>query len=602
MSWFANSLSLSLPSSPRQGRGNNKEEDEEEEGEGEESDVGQHAAAGKGVKEDLSELTKSLTRQLWGVASFLNPPPALEKSSMSPKAILVPQTDVGILKKIGQDKEEGNDAEAESDAKDPTSHLSIAGVSAMDEGSGILSSSKTSSPNSGGQRLTGFHSDLADLRGTVATGISRIQSVIRSVTGDDEDEAGAAETSPEERKYGDRESPADHGPSNSGFNSLFKPLLDGMLSRERPPQTDGSDGSTWRPLASLVRDEEEDKYEQHPEDSHPSVLASGFDELSKFASSLLPFARDMVGEFSDGEYAVGVTEDVVAFANTIAMHPETWLDFPLADEDEDEDDDFEMTEAQQEHANAVKHEAATLGALYTELCPNIISNGRFWQIYFVLLHSRLSKQDADLLSTPQIIRFRGLLQQLQDKEVAMGRSPAQSGEEELVAESLDVGNSSNKQQIVESDMEYITKNLVTTDAHSIARQDSLADAQKREQLLETNSAKSAALRLVDDETEVNEWLENSDDEKADGKAAIQGTVPQEQTNSGGMENADEDVSFSDLEDNEEETNQRKGISNDPSPEKELPGDATPGSTSERVEFNDWFTVNEEDVASAVLSP
>jgi hypothetical protein len=264
--------------------------------------------------------------------------------------------------------------------------------------------------------------------------------------------------------------------------------------------------------------------------------------------------------------------------------------------------DFEMTEAQQEHANAVKHEAATLGALYTELCPNIISNGRFWQIYFVLLHSRLSKQDADLLSTPQIIRFRGLLQQLQDKEVAMGRSPAQSGEEELVAGSLDVGNSSNKQQIVESDMEYITKNLVTTDAHSIARQDSLADAQKREQLLETNSAKSAALRLVDDETEVNEWLENSDDEEADGKAAIQGMVPQEQTNSGGMENADEDVSFSDLEDNEEETNQRKGISNDSSPEKELPGDATPGSTSERVEFNDWFTVNEEDVASAVLSP
>jgi len=63
-----------------------------------------------------------------------------------------------------------------------------------------------------------------------------------------------------------------------------------------------------------------------------------------------------------------------------------------------------MTEAQQEHANAVKHEAATLGALYTELCPDIISNGRFWQIYFVLLHSRLSKQDADLLSTPQVLQ------------------------------------------------------------------------------------------------------------------------------------------------------------------------------------------------------
>jgi hypothetical protein len=92
---------------------------------------------------------------------------------------------------------------------------------------------------------------------------------------------------------------------------------------------------------------------------------------------------------------------VVAFANNIAMHPETWLDFPLADEEDD--DDFEMTEAQQEHADAVKHEASRLGAVHFELCPDIISNERFWKIYFVLLHSRLSKQDADLLSTPQVL-------------------------------------------------------------------------------------------------------------------------------------------------------------------------------------------------------
>jgi hypothetical protein len=65
--------------------------------------------------------------------------------------------------------------------------------------------------------------------------------------------------------------------------------------------------------------------------------------------------------------------------------------------------DFEMTEAQQEHADAVKHEASRLGAVHFELCPDIISNERFWKIYFVLLHSRLSKQDADLLSTPQVL-------------------------------------------------------------------------------------------------------------------------------------------------------------------------------------------------------
>ena len=36
----------------------------------------------------------------------------------------------------------------------------------------------------------------------------------------------------------------------------------------------------------------------------------------------------------EGDCAVGVTEEVLAFARNIAMHPETWLDFPL-DEEED---------------------------------------------------------------------------------------------------------------------------------------------------------------------------------------------------------------------------------------------------------------------------
>jgi hypothetical protein len=84
------------------------------------------------------------------------------------------------------------------------------------------------------------------------------------------------------------------------------------------------------------------------------------------------------------------------------------------------------------------------------------------------------------------------------------------------------------------------------------------------------------------------------------------------TNAGGLDNADEDVSFSDLEDDENDINQGKGeieidksgqgTSNDPSQDKEFSGDTTPGSKFERVEFNDWFTVNEEDVASADSSP
>ncbi|KAL2460341.1 BSD domain-containing protein [Abeliophyllum distichum] len=34
------------------------------------------------------------------------------------------------------------------------------------------------------------------------------------------------------------------------------------------------------------------------------------------------------------ENAVGITEEVLAFARNIAHHPETWLDFPLSEEEE----------------------------------------------------------------------------------------------------------------------------------------------------------------------------------------------------------------------------------------------------------------------------
>jgi hypothetical protein len=49
--------------------------------------------------------------------------------------------------------------------------------------------------------------------------------------------------------------------------------------------------------------------------------------------------------------------------------------------------------------------------------------------------------------------------------------------------SLDVGDNSNKEQIVNNDMEHMIKNLVTIDVHSITRLDYLVDAQKNEQLL-----------------------------------------------------------------------------------------------------------------------
>lgn len=79
---------------------------------------------------------------------------------------------------------------------------------------------------------------------------------------------------------------------------------------------------------------------------------SGVTEISKMASNYFPFGSEgnegKSQEENEGEYeehddwgggAVGVTDEVLAFARNIAMHPETWLDFPL-DEEEDLDGAF----------------------------------------------------------------------------------------------------------------------------------------------------------------------------------------------------------------------------------------------------------------------
>ncbi|XWS21308.1 hypothetical protein CRYUN_Cryun30bG0044600 [Craigia yunnanensis] len=138
--------------------------------------------------------------------------------------------------------------------------------------------------------------------------------------------------------------------------------------------------------------------------------------LSKMASDYFPFRsgeneeeNEMENENEEEDQrfnAVGITDEVLAFAKNIAHHPETWLDFPL---DPDEDlDDFDMSVTQREHAMAVEHLAPRLAALRTELCPCHMSDSYFWKVYFVLLHSRLNKNDAEILSTPQVTEARTL--------------------------------------------------------------------------------------------------------------------------------------------------------------------------------------------------
>ncbi|KAG7653821.1 BSD domain [Arabidopsis suecica] len=128
--------------------------------------------------------------------------------------------------------------------------------------------------------------------------------------------------------------------------------------------------------------------------------------------------------------AVALTDEVLAFARNIAMHPETWLDFPL---DPDEDlDDLEMSDAQRGHALAIERLAPRLAALRIELCPCHMSVGYFWKVYFVLLLSRLNKHDAHLLSSPQVMEARALWM----KELQNQTKSSKEGRDKILEEDI----------------------------------------------------------------------------------------------------------------------------------------------------------------------
>lgn len=125
-------------------------------------------------------------------------------------------------------------------------------------------------------------------------------------------------------------------------------------------------------------------------------------EIAKIASSFLPLGSDE-DEDAEDTGVVGVTEEVLMFVDNISMHPGTWLDFPLLEE---ECDDFEMSDVQQEHALAIEQLVPRLAALRIELCPYHMSERCFWKIYFMLVYPRLDEKDAELLFSPQIMDAR----------------------------------------------------------------------------------------------------------------------------------------------------------------------------------------------------
>ncbi|KAL3617863.1 hypothetical protein CASFOL_038184 [Castilleja foliolosa] len=255
------------------------------------------------------------------------------------------------------------------------------------------------------------------------------------------------------------------------------------------------------------------------------------------------------------EDAIGITEEVLAFGRNIAHHPETWLDFPLSEEEEF--DDFDISDSQYKHALAVEHLSPRLAALRIELCPVHMSEGYFWMVYFVLLHSRLNKHDADLLSSPQLLQARSMwmqeLQKQSEESSWLGLSTfhskeyADSPRQNSIMHSYEDGHSGNVSEPispVESSMHQM-KAVHGIEKHSIneiefidksvIKEDLAPELQEKEMIVSC----SYEMPVQDDDDDDDDWLKEDSDLIAYSGTSIVGN--------------EEDISFSDLEDDSDFT-------------------------------------------------
>eukprot|EP00897_Mesotaenium_endlicherianum_P003539 jgi/Mesen1/3212/ME000186S02505 len=290
--------------------------------------------------------------------------------------------------------------------------------------------------------ITGLRSDFAELSGSVASGLSKFSSVIRVVTGEDLVVKNAQQKENAQREIpGNNEDSMGAGPK--GLRGKSRGIEQEALSTTEEKETAGKKpevGGGWQGDGEDDDDGDDlpdDVFQAAREDMNAisNTMARGLSGFSKLATSLLPFQMDPRANASDGSdeegwggkdaEAIGVTDDVITFANDIATHPETWIDFPLP-EDEELGDDFELSQKQEDHVEALEFAAPRLAALRLELTPTYMSEQRFWRIYFVLLQSKLSPEEAALLATPQVLEARALvLEALRQQEVQEPPAPLQ---------------------------------------------------------------------------------------------------------------------------------------------------------------------------------
>ncbi|KAK2978153.1 hypothetical protein RJ640_006035 [Escallonia rubra] len=231
--------------------------------------------------------------------------------------------------------------------------------------------------------------------------------------------------------------------------------------------------------------------------------------------------------------------------------------------------DFNMSDAQCKHAMAVECLAPRLAALRIELCPAHMSKGYFWKVYFVLLHSRLNKQDAELLSTSQIVSARSIwMQELQKRtkpEVDWYKRGTSSLKES--AGSIQEGSHPNsyptpqstsfRASVSEPTVEYVTTEL-EIEKHPVSTDIQIIDKSviKVEQMTGTRDEQFligplSNARIQDYSDDGDAWLEEDSELEGYSRTAI-------------LVGTDDDVTFSDLEDDDDCTMPIKSkiVSND----------------------------------------
>ncbi|KAJ0960350.1 hypothetical protein J5N97_001834 [Dioscorea zingiberensis] len=137
-----------------------------------------------------------------------------------------------------------------------------------------------------------------------------------------------------------------------------------------------------------------------PSPSH----ASAFDDLSE--------ANRSFDSIPVGGAGVVVSEEVRDFVEELVKLPESWLEFPVR-----LDDYFDISRQQKEHIIIVEQLVPSLADLRVTLCPTCMSEAHFWKIYFALLHPRLNKLEAEVLSTQKIVEAARITQKKMEERV-----------------------------------------------------------------------------------------------------------------------------------------------------------------------------------------